>query len=54
MKLRSALVLSAFVAAGGTAWAGGGKIKWETDFKKGLTEARSSGKPIVLYFTADW
>ena len=54
MRTRPAVLLSALILAGGTAWAGGGKIKWETDFKKGSTEARNSGRPIMLYFTADW
>ena len=48
------LLLVSLSLAAGTAWAGGGKIKWETDYKKGLAEARNSGKPILIYFTADW
>ena len=54
MSLRPALLLAAVLFSGGTAWAGGGKIKWESDYKKGLTEAKSSGRPILIYFTADW
>ena len=54
MNLKLATVLSAILLAGGTAWAGGGKIKWETDYAKGLSEAKASGKPILIYFTADW
>jgi thiol:disulfide interchange protein len=29
-------------------------IAWRTDFHAGLAEARASGKPALLYFTADW
>ena len=54
MILRHALLTAALLCATGTAWAGGGKIKWETDYKKGLADARNSGKPILIYFTADW
>ncbi len=35
------------------ALAGGGKITW-TDATAGLAEARRSGKPVFMYFTADW
>jgi len=54
MKINPATLLVALCCAAGTAWAGGGKLKWETDYKKGLAEAKSSGKPILIYFTADW
>jgi len=35
---------------------GGGKIKWRTHkgYDGALTEARESGKPLMLYFTADF
>ena len=33
---------------------GGGKIKWEKDYKKALAQARKEGRPMMLYFTADW
>jgi hypothetical protein len=46
-----ALALMAGVALAG----GGGKIKWEDGRKHDalLAEARSSGKPLVLYFTGE-
>lgn len=54
ITLRPAILAAALLAAAGTAWAGGGKIAWESDFKKGLAEAKSSGRPVLIYFTADW
>jgi hypothetical protein len=47
----AALALMAGVALAG----GGGKIKWEDGRKHDalLAEARSSGKPLVLYFTGE-
>jgi len=46
-----AVVMTAGVALAG----GGGKIKWEEGRKHDalLAEARSSGKPLVLYFTGE-
>ena len=34
--------------------AGGGKIKWENDYKKGLERAKKENKLLMVYFTADW
>ena len=34
--------------------AGGGKVKWETDYRKGLSRAKDTGQPMLLYFGADW
>ena len=34
--------------------AGGGKIKWEKDYKKALARAQKEGRPMMLYFGADW
>ena len=32
----------------------GGKIEWTKDLEAGLKEARKAGKPVMIYFTADW
>ena len=32
----------------------GGKLPFETDVQKGFEEAKRTGKPAVLYFTASW
>ncbi len=47
----AALALMAGMALAG----GGGKIKWEDGRKHDalLAEARSSGRPLVLYFTGE-
>ncbi len=29
-----------------------GKIPWERDFEKAATQARMTGKPVMLYFTS--
>lgn len=34
--------------------AGGGKIKWETDYAKGLAQAKKDARLMMVYFTADW
>lgn len=31
-----------------------GKIQWVQDLSEGLRLARETGKPAMLYFTADW
>ena len=31
-----------------------GKISWVEDVEAGFKQAKASGKPIMLYFTADW
>ena len=31
-----------------------GKLPWVMDYEQGLNEARMTGKPIMLFFTADW
>jgi thiol:disulfide interchange protein len=32
----------------------GGKIEWRRDVDAALAEAKKSGRPAMLYFTADW
>jgi hypothetical protein len=34
--------------------AGGGKIKWESEYPKGLERAKKENKLMMVYFTADW
>ena len=34
--------------------AGGGKIKWESEYKKGIDRAKKENKLAMVYFTADW
>jgi len=29
-------------------------IPWRADYDAGVAEARAAGKPVMLYFTADW
>lgn len=31
-----------------------GAIPWVEDFEEGMAQAGRSGKPIILYFSADW
>ena len=31
-----------------------GQIDWVKDYKNGIAQAAQTGKPIMLYFTADW
>lgn len=33
---------------------GGPLIRWERDYAKALSDARREGKPLLLYFTAEW
>ncbi|MEM7235038.1 MAG: hypothetical protein AAF517_22865 [Planctomycetota bacterium] len=33
---------------------GGGKMPFVKDVEKGMQMAKMSGKPMMLYFTADW
>ena len=33
---------------------GGGKIKWTKDYKAALERAKKEGRPMMLYFGADW
>ncbi len=55
MRVRTAASLAVLLLAGGSAVAEeGGKIKWGFDHDKALAEAKVSGKPILMYFTASW
>lgn len=44
--MMSALLLSATLQSG--------EIAWRTGFRETTREARFAGRPILLYFTADW
>ena len=44
------LVMATAHASGGH----GGKLNWVGDYDRGLAEAQRTGKPAVVYFTADW
>jgi len=55
MRMRMMAALAALAVAGGTALSGdGGKISWGKDHAKALAEAKESGKPLLIFFTADW
>jgi len=54
---RSILAAAALAPLAGVAWAGGGgKIQWRdgSQHDVALAEARVTGTPVMLYFTADW
>ena len=51
----AASMLSILLLAAGSAYAGGGgKLPMGKDYEEGLARAKAEGKPLVLYFTADW
>ncbi|HSO63288.1 MAG TPA: thioredoxin family protein [Desulfobacterales bacterium] len=57
MKKGLALLLFVLTAAGCFAASGqepAGKIDWVKNYSDGLRLARESGKPALVYFTADW
>lgn len=49
MAIRMTAALVALVLAGD-----GGKIQWGKDHARALAEAKESGKPVVIFFSADW
>jgi thiol:disulfide interchange protein len=57
LKKGLALILLVLTAAGCSAASGqdaAGKIDWVKNYPDGLRLARESGKPALVYFTADW
>jgi hypothetical protein len=55
MAYRVALALTAVLIVAGTAGAEfGGKIPWVKDHDAAMKEAGKTGKPTLVYFTADW
>lgn len=49
MTIRTAALVAALAFAGD-----GGKIQWGTNHARALAEARESGKPLMIFFTAEW
>lgn len=51
MRFAAIAAVLAFTTAGG-----GGKLKWKEgkQFDAALAEAKSSGQPLMVYFTAEW
>lgn len=52
-----AFLIGALIGLGVLARMGGGapdNINWRYDFQTAKADAQASGKPILLYFTADW
>ena len=49
-----ALFLVFAAAPAAQAQAHRGKIRWVGDFNAGLRQAKSTNKPIMLFFTASW
>ena len=50
--MKSVIVILALAVAQDDAR--GGKIEWSKDLEAGLKHARKAGKPVMIYFTADW
>ncbi len=52
---RTILALGCLAAASLPLLAGqGGKIGWKEDYDEAREGARKSGKPLIIYFTAEW
>jgi thiol:disulfide interchange protein len=57
LKKGLTLILLVLTAVGCFAASGpdpAGKIDWVKNYPEGLRLARESGKPVLVYFTADW
>jgi len=59
LKIIFALALLGFIGVLGWRWVEKGKpkvgeINWRTDFSAALAEAKSSGKPLLVDFSAEW
>jgi thiol:disulfide interchange protein len=56
--MRGAVLLMAMLAVtgclAGPEDAAAGKIQWVPNVSEGLRLAKESGKPVMLFFTADW
>jgi thioredoxin 1 len=42
------------VVAASKLWTPAERVQWRNDLPAALAESRSSNKPVLLYFTADW
>ena len=42
------------VVAASKLWTPAERVQWRDDLPAALAESRSSNKPVLLYFTADW
>jgi thiol-disulfide isomerase/thioredoxin len=49
MTIRAMALVAALAIAGD-----GGKIQWGTNHARALAEARESGRPLMIFFTAEW
>jgi hypothetical protein len=55
VKRKTILVVAVGLLAFAAAHAeDGGKLPWVKDHAKGIEQAKKTGKPAVVYFTADW
>lgn len=57
MRMATLLMIVLLVVTGclaGSEDAAAGRIKWVQTLPEGLRLAKDSGKPVMLYFTADW
>jgi hypothetical protein len=56
MKRMAGAILAVALAAGIAAAGEGGKIQWRDgkQYDASLLEAKTTGQPIILYFTTSW
>ena len=52
-KTTTAVILALLVLAA-TAEGGAGNLSFTSDHDAGLKEAKATGRPAFVYFTADW
>lgn len=54
MSRKTITAMALVLLVGAAVAGGGGKLPFLTDHDAGLSEAKQSGKPTFIYFTADW
>jgi thiol:disulfide interchange protein len=54
MKLKLIIAITITLFLSSPLFAQGEAIKWQKDYKKAVAEARESGRPLLLDFTAVW
>ncbi len=54
MPRKAITAMALVLLIGGAAVAGAGKLPFLTDYDAGLKEAKQTGKPAFVYFSADW